>query len=160
VACRLTDPSLSLKENVVPDVRSSRWQRSWKKYFIEMVFLRGYTMLYPNYANFSSLSTNHLEPGAHNKRRPRAVFEKKRVQFNLPLMSLPDANASRDILRTGLLDLPESGMPAWDALPVLDLHGSLVSEELIVDRGKARRTKVFGCTDIPLKYDAPSLLCL
>jgi len=64
VAYRLTDPSLSLKENIVPNVRSSRWQRSWKKFFIEMVFLRGYTMLYPNYANFSSLSTNHLEPSS------------------------------------------------------------------------------------------------
>ncbi|KAI0305843.1 hypothetical protein B0F90DRAFT_1693909 [Multifurca ochricompacta] len=128
VANRLTDPSLSLKENIVPDVRSSRWQNSWKKYFIEMVFLRGYTMLYPNYANFSSLSTNHLEPGAHVKRLPRAVFDKKRAQFDLPLMRLPDANASES-LTTGLLDLPKREMPTWDALPVLDLHGFVVSEE-------------------------------
>ncbi len=159
VASRLTDPLLSLKKNVVPNVRSSRWQRSWKKYFIEMVFLRGYTMLYPNYANFSSLSTNHLEPGAHVKRRPRAVFDKKRGLFDLPLMSLPDVNASV-VPRTGLLDLPENGMPAWDALPVLDLHGSVVSEKLIVDRGRARRPEVFGCTDPPIPYDALSLLCL
>ena len=159
VACRLTDPSLSLKKDVVPNVRSSRWQRSWKKYFIEMVFLRGYMMLYPNYANFSSLSTNHLEPGAHVKRRPRAVFDKKRGMFDLPLMSLPDVNAS-EVLGTGLLDLPESVMPVWDALPVLDLHGSVVSAELIVDRGKARRPEVFGCTDPPIQYDALSLLCL
>jgi hypothetical protein len=163
VARRLTDPSLSLKEDVVPNVRSSRWQRSWKKYFIEMVFLRGYIMLYPNYANFSSLSTNHLEPGAHVKRRPRAVFEKKRGLFDLPLIPLPDANASSEVLpRTGLLDLPENEMPSWDALPVLDLHGSVVSEELIVDRGQARRSEVFGCTDMdpPIPYDALSLLCL
>jgi hypothetical protein len=128
-----------------------------------MVFLRGYIMLYPNYANFSSLSTNHLEPGAHVKRRPRAVFEKKRGLFDLPLIPLPDANASSEALpRTGLLDLPENEMPAWDALPVLDLHGSVVSEELIVDRGQARRSEVFGCTDMnpPIPYDALSLLCL
>ncbi|KAI9459029.1 hypothetical protein F5148DRAFT_983589 [Russula earlei] len=160
VACRLTDPSLSLKENIVPNVRSSRWQHSWKKYFIEMIFLRGYTMLYPNYANFSSLSTNHLEPGAHVKRLPRDVFEKKRAQFDLPLMPLPDIDASGYALETGLLDLPESGMPGWDALPVLDLHGSIVSEELIVDRGQTRRPEVFGCTDLPTQYDALSLLCL
>jgi hypothetical protein len=161
VSRRLTDPSLSLKEEVVPNVRSSRWQRSWKKFFIEMVFLRGYTMLYPNYANFSSLSTNHLEPGAHVKRQPRAIFDKKRALFDLPLITLPDVNASSDFLpRTGLLDLPENEMPPWDALPVLDLHGSVVSEELIVDRGQARRSEIFGCTDPPIPYDAFSLLCL
>jgi hypothetical protein len=125
-----------------------------------MVFLRGYTMLYPNYANFSSLSTNHLEPGAHVKRRPRAVFDKRRGLFDLPLMALPDVNAS-EIPRTGLLDLPESRMPAWDALPVLDLHGSIVSKELIVRRGRTRRSEVFGCSDPAKQYDALSLLlCL
>lgn len=159
VAYRLTDPSLALKEDIVPNVRSSQWKHSWKKYIIEMIFLRGYTMLYPNYANFSSLSTNHLEPGAHVKRLPRAVFDKKRVQFDLPLMPLPDSNAS-EVLGTGLLDLPENEMPAWDALPVFDLHGSVVSEELIVDRGQARRPEVFGCTVPPKQYDALSLLCL
>jgi len=159
VACRLTDSSLSLTENVVPNVRSNRWKQSWKKYFIEMAFMRGYTMLYPNYANFSSLSTNHLEPGAHVKRLPRAISEKKRAQFDLPLMPLPNMNES-DILSTGLLDLPESGMPAWDALPVLDLHGLIASEKLIVDRGQARRPEVFGCTDPSIQYDALSLLCL
>ncbi|KAI0285783.1 hypothetical protein BGY98DRAFT_1130146 [Russula aff. rugulosa BPL654] len=159
VAYRLTDVSLSLIENVVPNVRSSRWKQSWKKYFIEMVFLRGYTMLYPNYANFSSLSTNRLEPGAHVKRLPRAIFDKKRAQFDVPIMALPNLNDS-EIPSTGLLDLPESGMPAWDALPVLDLHGSVVSEGLIVDRGRARRPEVFGCTDQPIQYDALSLLCL
>jgi hypothetical protein len=159
VAYRQTDLSLSLMENVVPNVRSSRWKQSWKKYFIEMVFLRGYTMLYPNYANFSSLSTNRLEPGAHVKRLPRAIFDKKRAQFDVPIMPLPNMNES-EILSTGLLDLPESGMPAWDALPVLDLHGSVVSEGLIVDRGRARRPDVFGCTDPPIQYDALSLLCL
>jgi hypothetical protein len=159
VAYRLTDSSLSLMENIVPNVRSSRWKHSWKKYFIEMVFLRGYTMLYPNYDNFTSLSTNRLEPGAHVKWQPRAIFDKKRALFDVPLMRLPSENVS-EVLRTGLLDLPENRMPAWDALPVLDLHGSVVSEGLIVDRGQVRRPEVFGCVDPPVQYDALSLLCL
>ena len=159
MASRLTDPSVSLKQDIVPDVRSSRWQHSWKKYFVELVFLRGYTMLYPNYGNFSSLSTNRLEPGAHVKRLPRAVFDKKRAQFDLPLMPLPDANIS-EVLGTGLLDLPAGGMPPWDGLPVLDLHGSVVSEDLVIRRGEARRPVVFGCSDPPKPHDALSLLCL
>jgi hypothetical protein len=159
VVSRLTNLSVSLKHEIVPDVRSNRWQYSWKKYFVEMVFLRGYIMLYPNYANFSSLSTNHLEPGAHVKRLPRAVFDKKRTQFDLPLMPLPDMNAS-EVLATGLLDLPGGGMPPWDTLPVLDLHGSIASEDLIIRRGEAHRPVVLGCTDPPIPYDALSLLCL
>ncbi|KAH9040431.1 hypothetical protein EDB85DRAFT_2173332 [Lactarius pseudohatsudake] len=156
VASRLTDPSPLF---IVPNVRSNRWQHSWKKYFIEMVFLRGYTMLYPNYANFSSLSTNRLEPGAHVKRLPRAIFDKKRAQFDLPIIQLPDVNSS-DVIGTGLLDLPEGGMPPWGALPVLDLHGSIVSEGVIVKRGEERRLEIFGCTDPARKHDALSLLCL
>jgi hypothetical protein len=74
-------------------------------------------------------------------------------------MPLPNPNES-EILSTGLLDLPGSGMPAWNALPILDLHGSVVSEGLIVDRGRVRRPEVFGCTDPPIQYDALSLLCL
>jgi hypothetical protein len=153
---RITDSSHPF---IVPNVRSNRWKHSWKKYFIEMVFLRGYTMLYPNYANFSSLSTNRLEPGAHVKRLPRAIFDKKRAQFDLPIIQLPDVNGS-EAVGTGLLDLPGGGMPQWDALPVLDLHGSIVSEEVIAKRGEERRLEVFGCTDPPAKHDALSLLCL
>ena len=156
MASRLTNPS---HPPIVPNVRSSRWQHSWKKYFIEMVFLRGYTMLYPNYANFSSLSTNRLEPGAHVKRLPRAIFDKKRAQFDLPIIRLPDVNGS-EVVITGLLDLPEGRMPPWDALPVLDLHGSIVSEEVIMKRGEERRLEVFDCTDPPRKHDALSLLCV
>ena len=49
----------------------------------------------------------------------------------------------------------------WAVIRVsLDLHGSVVSEGLIVDRGRARRPEVFGCTDPPIQYDALSLLCL
>ncbi|KAF8265054.1 hypothetical protein EI94DRAFT_1736912 [Lactarius quietus] len=58
--------------------------------------LRSYTMLYPNYTNLSSLSTNRLGFGAHVRRLPRAIFDRK----------LPDVNAS-EVVGTGLLDLLE-----------------------------------------------------
>jgi hypothetical protein len=101
---------------VVPDVRSNHWTKSWKKYFIEMVYLRGYVMLYPNYAGFVSLSTNHLEVGSHVKDRPK---EKQEV-FRLPLMELGSGQ---------LLDLPGGRLPGWDTMPVLNLTGFLCSLE-------------------------------
>jgi hypothetical protein len=55
---------LKLEEGLVtPSVVSDTWTTSWKRYLIELVFLRGYAMLYPNYADFQSLSTNHVELG-------------------------------------------------------------------------------------------------
>lgn len=42
---RLSEQSIDIADTIVPDVRSNRWPRSWKKYFIEMVYLRGYLML-------------------------------------------------------------------------------------------------------------------
>ncbi|KAI0057461.1 hypothetical protein BV25DRAFT_1920166 [Artomyces pyxidatus] len=153
---RLAHP---MDEPIVPDVRSSRWARSWKKYFIELVFLRGYTMLYPNYAAFASLSTNHLEAGAHVKHQPRDIFDKKKAMFSLPLMRLPDENASA-VLETGLLDLPGGHLPPWGDLPVLDLHGLLTSEEEIERRGLERRSALFNCSESVRPYDAQELLCV
>ncbi|KAI9614125.1 hypothetical protein KEM48_006103 [Puccinia striiformis f. sp. tritici PST-130] len=70
-------------------IRSNRWPKSWKKYLIEWVYLRGQVMIYPNYHQLNQtspdetlidnlnewgadgrliptgLSTNHLEVGTH-----------------------------------------------------------------------------------------------
>lgn len=51
------------KHIVSPWLVSDNWDGSWKRYLIELVYLRGYTMLYPNYAEWASLSTNHVELG-------------------------------------------------------------------------------------------------
>ncbi|KAI0048105.1 hypothetical protein FA95DRAFT_1518032 [Auriscalpium vulgare] len=150
---------LPLAAEVAPDVRSNRWTRSWKKYFIELVFLRGYLMLYPNYVGFASLSTNHLEAGAHVRRQPRDIFDKKKALFSLPLLRLPDENASR-VLDTGLLDLPEGRMPLWAALPVLDLHGRLTSEEEIRRQGELQRGALLQCEGSAGLHDAARLLCM
>lgn len=45
LSLRLSEHSIDISTTIVPDVRSNRWPRSWKKYFIEMVYLRGYLML-------------------------------------------------------------------------------------------------------------------
>lgn len=50
---------------VIPKSRSNVWRQSWKKFFIELVYRHGLVMLYPNFKNQSSFSTNHLEAGTH-----------------------------------------------------------------------------------------------
>lgn len=49
----------------IPRSRTNGWQASWKKFLIDVMYLRGYVTLYPNFPNQTSFSTNHLEPGAH-----------------------------------------------------------------------------------------------
>ena len=39
------------------------WKTSWKKFLIELAYLKGLVVLYPNFPNQSSFSTNHLEAG-------------------------------------------------------------------------------------------------
>lgn len=142
---RLGETSLELSETIVPDVRSNRWPRSWKKYFIELVYARGYTMLYPNYENFASFSNNHLEMGTHI--HVVQVDLKKKMQFEVPLMTESQCPM--------LLDLPNGVLPDWDNLPVIDLWGSVVTEEEIIARGSQTMTTLALCApaDSPQPYD-------
>ncbi|EJF64269.1 hypothetical protein DICSQDRAFT_101090 [Dichomitus squalens LYAD-421 SS1] len=161
---RLNASVWPLDEVVVPGVRSNRWTRSWKKYFIELVYLRGYVMLYPNYADYMSLSTNHLEVGSHVRDIPIETYLRKKKLFNLPLMPLPPATLPRDLAimpSTGLLELPEARLPDWHALPVLDLLGTISNETMITLRGGERRTELTGCDVFTArKNDVGELLCI
>ncbi|CAA7267399.1 unnamed protein product [Cyclocybe aegerita] len=84
LAVRFTETALTMDEDVVPNVRSNYWTKSWKKFFIELIYLRGYLMLYPNYDAFLSLSTNHLEVGSHVKTGEASKL------LDLPDHRLPD----------------------------------------------------------------------
>ncbi|KAH9924796.1 uncharacterized protein B0H18DRAFT_1119812 [Fomitopsis serialis] len=130
---------------LIPGVRSNKWTRSWKKYFIELAYLRGYLMLYPNYADYVSLSTNHLEVGSHVKDVPIETYLRKKRLFLLPLMPLPEPTRHSS---TGLLDLPQGQLPLWTDLPTLDLLGLVASEETLQERGRVRRTELTGCEDL------------
>lgn len=149
---RLSETSLEISDVIVPDIRSNRWPRSWKKYFIELVFLRGYTMLYPNYPEFVSFSTNHMEKGTHI--HVAAVDIKRRIQFEVPLMRLEES----------ILDLPDLVLPSWTTLPFLDLWGEIVSEKEVVERGWAGAFVLKMCPgmwslDSPPTYNAREILC-
>jgi len=159
LSLRLSETSLEISDVVVPELKSNRWPRSWKKYFNELVFLRGYTMLYPNYPDFESFSTNHLEQGTHI--HVAVVDMKRKMQFEVPLMTDTDP--------TSLLNLPEQKLPDWPLLPVVDLWGYLATEEEIVTRGWTTVATLALCAEDaesqpyilsrPPTYSAKELLC-
>ena len=119
-------PSSSSPPLLLP-LRSTTWSRSWKKFYIELVFLRGYVMLYPNFPDFVSLSTNHLEVGSHVRRREGRESEKRGL-FELPLMGLTRTKG-------GML---MENLPDIEDMPVLNLTGELTTLEGIVDQGKVK----------------------
>lgn len=151
---RLSGGVLPIGSVVAPGVRSNRWTRSWKKYFIELAYLRGYVMLYPNYADYASLSTNHLEVGSHVKEMTPEAYERKKRLYQLLLLRPPPVE---ETVKTGLLDLPDARMPSYSDLPVLDLLGLLATEDLLRERGLSRQKKLFHCPSAPSHLR--SLLC-
>lgn len=149
---RFSEAWLPVSRHVVPHVRSNRWAKSWKRFFIELVFLRGYVMLYPNYDDFVSLSTNHLEIGSHVKEQPRSVYDQKKALFTLPLMVPPSSAVNPDqVMNTGLLNIPKESLPLWSDLPVLDLHGALSSSAEIWSRGQERQQELAECTTVAVQ---------
>lgn len=151
-------PPLSLDSIVAPGLRSNKWTKSWKKYFIEMAFLRGYLMLYPNYEGYVSLSTNHLEVGSHVKDVPPEVYAQKQKLFRHPLMRLPSSQPGVPT-SSGLLQLPSGTLPPWDSLPVLDLLGLRSTEDILFRRGQRRIREIFGCYSSPKDQDPRKWLC-
>ncbi|KAG8819498.1 hypothetical protein FRC19_009739 [Serendipita sp. 401] len=118
---------------IVPDVRSNRWKKSWKRFFIEFAWLKGSVMVYPNFDNFVSFSTNHLEIGSHVA--DASAKARKKSLFVVPLMTLEDG-------MTYFLQLLDAGLPTWEDLPVVDLHGHLSSLEEIQLKGRDKRSEL------------------
>ncbi|PCH44188.1 hypothetical protein WOLCODRAFT_164969 [Wolfiporia cocos MD-104 SS10] len=157
LSLRLSESVWDMDQVVVPGVRSNKWTRSWKKYFIELVYLRGYVMLYPNFADFVSLSTNHLEVGSHVKDVPFEAYLRKKKLFLLPLIRLPESPS----YETGLIDLPGRSLPPYALLPTLDLLGLHATDEDLLERGQRRRTELTGCkSTVGNQHDAFDLLCV
>ncbi|KAG0200718.1 hypothetical protein BGX33_010825 [Mortierella sp. NVP41] len=134
VADRLLDIELnksSLQSVQIPNSRTNRWSNSWKKLFIEMIYMRGYVMLYPNFFNFTSFSTNHLEWGTHTKTQRNSAGT-----FLVPLMT--DSERLLD-------DLPNRRLPDWDSLPVLDLWANLATSAELIKRGRTLQEQLNPC---------------
>lgn len=62
-------------------------QASWKKFLIDLMYLRGHVTLYPNFPNQTSFSTNHMEPGAHIAAADN-VIRHDIADFEVPLLQV------------------------------------------------------------------------
>ncbi|RKP21720.1 hypothetical protein ROZALSC1DRAFT_20288 [Rozella allomycis CSF55] len=52
---------------IAPNAHSNTWRRSWKRHLIDLSYARGWFMIYPNFPDQLSFSTNHREPGKLSK---------------------------------------------------------------------------------------------
>ncbi|CAK9165196.1 unnamed protein product [Ilex paraguariensis] len=120
----------------IPKSRTNGWQASWKKFLIDMMYLRGYVSLYPNFPNQTSFSTNHMEPGAHISAKDNVVKHDK-SDFEVPLL--------KEDFRTFL---PNGKLPPASKLPSLNLFNQAVSLKGLKAAGAKLGQDVLGCNNI------------
>jgi hypothetical protein len=65
--------------------RTNGWKASWKRYLFEYLWAKGCYLLYPNFEDQRSFSTNHMEGGAHIGTKENAEAGNKKVDFVVPL---------------------------------------------------------------------------
>ncbi|KAI3849690.1 hypothetical protein MKW98_026604 [Papaver atlanticum] len=123
------------KENPVqiPKSRTNGWQASWKKFLIDLMYLRGYVSLYPNFPNQASFSTNHMEPGAHISAKDNIVKHDK-TDFEVPLL-MEDFR--------GLL--PGNKLPSASKLPAVNLFNQALSLKRMKTAGAKLGQDVISC---------------
>ncbi|XVF46319.1 hypothetical protein PTKIN_Ptkin03bG0018100 [Pterospermum kingtungense] len=117
----------------IPKSRTNGWQASWKKFLIDMMYLRGYVSLYPNFPNQASFSTNHMEPGAHISARDNVVRHDK-ADFEVPLLK----EDFRPLL-------PNLKLPPASKLPSLNLFNQPVSLKGLKAAGAKLGRDVLRC---------------
>ncbi|XP_073154103.1 uncharacterized protein [Henckelia pumila] len=118
----------------IPKSRTNGWQASWKKFLIDMMYLRGYVSLYPNFPNQASFSTNHMEPGAHISAKDNVVRHDK-GDFEVPLLTQD--------FRTLL---PNGKLPPASKLPSLSLFNQAVSLKGLKAAGAKLGQDVLECS--------------
>jgi hypothetical protein len=64
-----TSPNTDESSFTVPGARSNNWQRSWKRYLVEMMFFKGQVMIYASLPQEASFAVNHRERGEHTSGR-------------------------------------------------------------------------------------------
>lgn len=133
------------KDSLLTIAKSNKWASSWRKYFDEMIYMRGYVMLYPSFN--SGYSTVATLPKTNIK-------NKKKLELY---------NGAEKLYRVTITKQDENirELPDLEILPVLDLHGKLVQEkEVLIERGHYLQSKFSACKPIlNHKNDPSDMLC-
>ncbi|MCO5572767.1 hypothetical protein L7F22_026526 [Adiantum nelumboides] len=119
----------------IPKSRTNGWQASWKKFLIDMMYLRGYVTLYPNFPQQASFSTNHMEPGAHINASDN-VLKHNKEDFEVPLLQ-------EDFWPL----LLQQRLPPFNRLPVLNLFNQPTSLRGLKGAGAKLKQDVLRCND-------------
>ena len=113
---------------MIPESRTNGWKQSWKKFHFEHLYIKGQYLVYPNFKEQHSLSTNHMEFGEH-------ITARNVHEFDITSFSVPLLRGHNKISRLQLPDMSE--------LPVFDLFG-----EPWLTKGELRRTLLQMASDV------------
>ncbi|KAI9256623.1 hypothetical protein BDA99DRAFT_441782 [Phascolomyces articulosus] len=159
ITARVTDMSKKQLQNItLPNARSSQWANSWKRFMDELIYMRAYVMLYPNFNNYLSLSTSHLEL-SNNHVTSMGDYSNAAALLRVPLMTSDNDSKGRFSLQQ---QLPGGRLPTWYSLPVLDLWGNVQPMDILRQRGLTLQRSVSSCNPLKLKdhlHDPSDLLC-
>lgn len=145
---RLTDDHGKKRQDIqIPDSRSNEWMFSPRRYMIEMIYLRGYSMLYPNFNNYTSFSTVQWDAPPH-----LMIEQNETYHAQVPLM---DKNTILD-------GLSDHSLPDWHDLPIFDYLGTPTSVAELQEKGRTLQRNVSACDPGvagTTRFDPSDLLC-
>ncbi|KAJ3311802.1 hypothetical protein HDU76_003037, partial [Blyttiomyces sp. JEL0837] len=74
---------------LIPNSYTNRWLavKSWKKYLIRYMYAKGKFLIYPNFPEGMSITTNHLEVGTNDKLQGSGL-KTMASKFTVPLLNL------------------------------------------------------------------------
>ncbi|KAI8387490.1 hypothetical protein BD560DRAFT_443350 [Blakeslea trispora] len=149
ITARLTDQSTVkrgsglrhlFKDSLLTISRTNRWIHSWRKYMDEMIYMRGYVLLYPQY----SYSTLYLIQNNLSQKKKEAYSTAEKL-YHVPLVS-----------SAGVPPL----LPELDTLPVFDLHGKQVKLGVLKERGLQLQRTFSACEPTTNNdHDPSDMLC-
>ncbi|KAL1530130.1 hypothetical protein AB1Y20_001048 [Prymnesium parvum] len=128
----------------IPDSAVNGWSESWKKFLMELMHLRGYVFLYPNFYNQTSFSTNHLEVGEHIGSKG-SKLKHRPIDFTVPLLH------DRSMLRELWSDISGSSLrplPQLHDLVVLNHFSELSSLDELDSQGLAALSQYAFATPV------------
>lgn len=135
------------KDSLLTVSRTNKWTSSWRKYFDEMIYMRGYVTLYPPFDSSYSTMNTVAKSSFNNNKKKEELYTGAEKLFKVPLI----ASSSESIRE----------LPDIELLPVLDLHGKLVeSHKILLERGHTLQRKFSACKPrVNHSNDPTDMLC-